>query len=124
MKPLINTALCELLLFTALHPHANADQTTNTPFALDQPVRSISLQPDGKVLIAGDFTVVDGAARGHVARLNGDGSTDLGFMSNLAGANGDVYSTALQQDGRVLIGGLFGFVNGVAHHGLARLNTN
>jgi len=125
MKLNMNTASCALLLLAAISPRrAAADEATNTAFAVDQPVRSISLQPDAKVLIGGDFTVVEGAARGHVARLNADGTTDVTFMSNLAGANGLVYSTALQRDGKILIGGLFGMVNGIRRRGLARLNTN
>jgi len=125
MERLIKTALWLVLSSPAISPpRAVADQTTNTPFALDQPVHSISLQPDGKVIIAGDFTVAAGAARGHVARLNADGSTDFAFLNNLAGANAAVYSTAKQQDGTILIGGIFRFVNGTARVGLAGLNTN
>jgi uncharacterized delta-60 repeat protein len=121
----ITTALCALPLFAALAPlPATADQNTNASFALDQPVRSIVLQPDGKVIIGGEFTVADGAARGHVARLNPDGETDFTFMNALAGANGAVYSTALQQDGKLLIGGTFQFANGIAQPGVARLNPN
>ena len=37
------------------------------------------VQPDGKVVIGGDFTQVDGYARNHVARLNPDGSLDTSF---------------------------------------------
>ncbi len=44
-------------------------------------------QPDGKWLIAGDFTTVHGAVRGRVARLNRDGSTDASFGNGLAGAS-------------------------------------
>src|SRR5215813_3393638 len=113
----LTTALCALQFFATVPLPATADQTNNTSFALDQSVRSIALQPDGKILIAGEFTVADGAARGHVARLNPDGATDFTFMNALAGANGAVYSTALQQDGKLLIGGIFQFVNGIAQPG-------
>jgi uncharacterized delta-60 repeat protein len=117
--------LCALHFFATVAPlPATADQTNNTSFALDQSVRSIALQPDGKILIAGEFTVADGAARGHVARLNPDGTTDFSFMNALAGANGVVYSAALQPDGKLLIGGTFQSVNGIAQPGVARLNTN
>jgi uncharacterized delta-60 repeat protein len=121
----ITAALCALPLFVAVSPlPATADSTNNASFALDQSVRSIALQPDGKVIIGGDFKVADGGARGHVARLNADGSTDFTFMNALAGANGSVYSAVLQQDGKLLIGGIFQFVNGIAQPGVARLNMN
>jgi uncharacterized delta-60 repeat protein len=120
----VTIALCALPFFAAIALRATADQDTNASFALDQPVRSISLQLDGKILIGGEFTLADGAARGHVARLNPDGSTDFSFMNALAGANGAVYSTALQSDGKLLIGGIFQSVNGIAQPGVARLNPN
>jgi uncharacterized delta-60 repeat protein len=56
--------------------------------------------------------------------LNADGSTDFTFMNGLAGANGVVYSMALQPDGKLLIGGIFQSVNGIPQFGVARLNTN
>jgi uncharacterized delta-60 repeat protein len=124
MKPLFRNVVWVLLLLpTVWSPRAVADQT-NLPFALDQPVRSMSLQADGKVVIGGDFTVAAGAVRGHVARLNADGTTDAGFMSNLAGADRAVYSTVIQPDGQIFIGGIFGSVDGIARTGLARLTTN
>jgi len=123
MKPVLNRPLCALLL-VASHAQVLADTITNPPLALDQPVRALALQPDGRVLLGGDFTVVAGATRGHVARLNADGSTDLTFLNNLAGANASVYSTALQPDGKILIGGIFHSVNGLAKTGLAQLTTN
>jgi uncharacterized delta-60 repeat protein len=124
MKGFIKTALWLALSFPAVLPARAAADPTNAPFALDEAVHSISLQSDGKVIIGGDFTMAAGAARGHVARLNADGSTDFGFMNDLAGANAGVYSTAIQSDGRILIGGIFRFVNGTGRVGLAGLNSN
>ena len=39
-------------------------------------VFAIAVQPDGKAVIGGDFTAVNGVTRPHVARLNTDGSVD------------------------------------------------
>ena len=41
--------------------------------------RSVAVQPDGKVLIGGDFTTVNGTNRNGIARLNADGSLDSSF---------------------------------------------
>ena len=43
-------------------------------------VRCIQIQGDGKILIGGDFTMVNGSYRNYVARLNTDGSVDTGFQ--------------------------------------------
>jgi len=85
-------------------------------------VSTVAVQPDGKVLIAGDFTAVSGTARNRMARLNADGGIDFSFDPG-AGANGLVRTIALQSDGNVLLGGDFTAVNGTPRHGLARLNT-
>ena len=72
-------------------------------------VRVVVVQPDGKILIGGDFTTLSpngGAAvtRNHIARLNPDGTLDTAFNPN---ANGTVYSIAVQADGKILVGGAF-----------------
>ncbi|MGB8370585.1 MAG: Calx-beta domain-containing protein [Limisphaerales bacterium] len=83
---------------------------TNSPFA-------------GKVLIGGAFTNVNNFTLNHIARLNGDGSVDTNFDLN-SGANDTVRAIVIQNDGRILIGGDFTNVNGVALNRIARLNTD
>lgn len=87
----------------------------------DDRVITMAVQPNGKVLIGGLFHTVNGVARLRVARLNTDGNLDTGFLDGQAGADGAVVSFALQPDGRILMGGEFTSVNGVAAPYLARL---
>jgi uncharacterized delta-60 repeat protein len=82
-----------------------------------------ALQADGKVVVAGDFGIVNGTNRVRVARLNADGSLDTEF-DPAGGPNNRVYSVAVQSDGKVLIGGQFSLVNGVSRSRIARLNAN
>jgi len=86
-------------------------------------VGAVALQPDGKVLIAGSFTTVNGTTRTNIARLNADGSLDASFNPG-TGVNGTVYSVALQSDGKFLVGGSFTSVNGTNRNNIARLNAN
>jgi uncharacterized delta-60 repeat protein len=86
-------------------------------------VISMSLQTDGKLLIGGQFTTVNGVVRNYIARLNGDGSLDNSFNPG-SGANNPVRSMAVQADGKLLIGGQFTMVNGVARNYIARLNSD
>ncbi len=107
----------------------NTDGTLDTGFAnglsgANGTVSAIALQADGKVLIGGGFTTVNGTARNRIARLNADGTLDTGFGSGLAGANGWVEAIAVQSDGKVLIGGQFSSVNGTGRNFVARLNTD
>jgi uncharacterized delta-60 repeat protein len=78
------------------------------------------VQSDGKVLIGGLFTTINGTNRNNIARLNANGSLDSSFNPG-TGADGWVHSIALQSDGKVIIGGDFTIVNGVARPRVARL---
>ena len=87
-------------------------------------VDSLAVQSNGKILVAGSFATMNGAARDGVARLNADGTLDATFNPG-TGADGlAVWSVAVQTNGQVLVGGDFTSFNNVLQAGLARLNTN
>jgi uncharacterized delta-60 repeat protein len=134
ISSLISTAKL-LLQLTALCSHTNAapgdvDLSFDPGSGINGAVRAVAVQPDGKVIITGDFTTVRGLQRLEVARLNADGSGDSSFnpgtlLEPLSTDNWDVYSVALQPDGKVLLGGTFHLINGTnIFNGIVRLNTN
>lgn len=91
----------------------------------NDPVNSVAIQPDGKIVIGGRFDKVNDASRTGFARLNEDGSLESEATFSVGtGADGFVYSVALQADGKILIGGLFTSVQGFARPGIARLKAN
>ena len=81
------------------------------------------VQTNVQVVIAGDFTSVNGIALNHVARLNPDGSVDTSFNPGV-GPDGTVNAVAVDAFGRVIIGGAFDMVSGVTSGGVARLNVD
>ena len=88
-------------------------------------IRVVVVQPDGKILIGGDFTTLSpngGAAvtRNRIARLNPDGTLDTAFNPN---ANGTVYAIAVQADGKILVGGAFTSIGGQTRNHIARLDA-
>ena len=88
-------------------------------------IRAVVVQPDGKILIGGDFTSLapnGGAAvtRNRIARLNPDGTLDTAFNPN---ANDDVYAIAVQTDGKIIIGGRFTMIGAQTRNHLARLDA-
>lgn len=85
----------------------------------DGPVHALAIQPDGKIVVGGDFSVVASASRRRIARLNTDGTVDPGFLPS-AWLNGRVLTLAVQADGRILAGGDFTQVNGVPRNRLVR----
>lgn len=80
-------------------------------------------QPDGKLVVGGEFTQVAGEDRQNLARLNADGSLDPSFGIG-EGADGAVYALAQQTDGKLLLGGMFRNFNGTAAYYLARLESD
>ncbi len=68
----------------------------------DGVVYAVAIQPDGRVLVGGNFTTLGGQARSRIGRLNPDGTLDTAFNP---GASGPVYCLALQPNGKILVGG-------------------
>jgi uncharacterized delta-60 repeat protein len=107
-----------------LNLDGSVDLTFDPGTGPDGTVRAITLQPDGKVLIGGAFTNVNGTARGRLARLGSDGSLDTVFLNGIEGGNGDVTAIALQFDGQIIVVGEFTAFNGVTRNRITRLYRN
>ena len=84
-------------------------------------VSATVVQPDGKILVGGNFTMMGGVPRTYIARLNNDGTLDPSFIPS---ASSNVTCVAVQADGKILVGGLFTTVNGNARNRIARLNAD
>ena len=69
-------------------------------------VYALAQQPDGKLLVGGNFGAVDGTLHYGVARLDPTGTPD-GSFSPSALLTGNVFALAQQPNGRVLLGGNF-----------------
>ncbi len=85
---------------------------------------AFAVQDNGRIVLGGSFSSVNGAARNRVARLLADGSLDNTFLNGLSGANGNVRAVQLDASGGILIGGEFTAVNGVNRNCIARLRDD
>jgi uncharacterized delta-60 repeat protein len=88
------------------------------------PIRSIALQVDGRILVAGMFTNIGGQVRNRIARLEPlTGSADFFNPS----ANNSVWCLAVQRDGMILAGGEFNGANSIGgkmRNRIARLDPD
>lgn len=107
----------------SLNNDGSYDASFNIGSGFNETVRKIVTQPDGKILVGGDFTEFDGATANHIVRLNADGSRDLTFDAD-SGFNNYVQTIAVQPDGKVLIGGRFTEFNGLPQKYFVRLNAD
>lgn len=89
----------------------------------DNTVRTVSLQADGKLIVGGDYLNYNGAPAAYIGRLFSDGSKDASFDLG-TGFNGKVYSSVIQPDGKIILGGSFLSFNGASVGRLIRLNPD
>ncbi|MGZ5566745.1 MAG: hypothetical protein ACXWKG_07000, partial [Limisphaerales bacterium] len=142
-----------------LNTDGSLDTTFNVGTGPDTKVRSLALQPDGKVIVDGDFYYFNGVRGNGLVRLNIDGSIDSTFTAATGGAwaialqpdgrivvplksgaarlnkdgsldasftlnanyDAEISAIALQQDGKILLGGYFSTVNGTLRQNIARI---
>jgi uncharacterized delta-60 repeat protein len=84
-------------------------------------VRNMALQPDGKLLLAGTFTEINGTAARGMARLNANGSVDTAYTAACQVKGGYPTNVVLQPDGKALVAGRFTSLGGIAAPSLGRV---
>lgn len=107
-------------------------------------IYALALQPDGKIIVGGEFTTFNGIDQNRLTRLNPDGSVDPGFKigTGVSGAPSipiDIgfYGTnianyparyikhiLIEPDGNILLGGKFIAFNDLPQENLVRLFSN
>lgn len=102
-----------------LNPDGSIDSTFD-PIVFGDRVYRLVLQPDGKILLAGSFTSVNGQPRLNLARLNPDGTLDVTFNPVV---DGYVCGLALQHDLKIIVAGTFTVLAGQPCGGLGRLDA-
>ena len=105
-----------------LNSDGSLDQSFNPATGPSSAVRDIRIQPDGNILIGGDFTTVGGTSRNRIARLTSNGSLDTSFNPS-TGFNGSVTCLELMSNGSVLVGGTFTTFVGIDRQRIARLTN-
>ncbi len=84
-----------------LFPNGTVDSSFNV--ATDFQINFGAVQGDGKLIVTGQFTKLNGQNRGGYARLNPDGSTDAGFEQGASFGVGS--SMMILPDGKLLVAG-------------------
>jgi uncharacterized delta-60 repeat protein len=106
-----------------LNTDGTFDNSYNLGTGVNNSVRTTSIQSDGKIIIGGDFTSYNGFNLNYIARLNTDGTLDLSSAPGTR-ANNPVYSSSIQSDGKIIVGGKFSSYNGTLINRIARINTD
>lgn len=110
----------------------NSDGTLDTTFTTNigtgfgaTRVHTIAIQSDGKIIVGGTFSTINGVTSNKIARLNSDGTPDTTFTTNIGtGFGSSVYRVGIQSDDKIVVGGIFSTLNGVTNNYIARLNSD
>jgi uncharacterized delta-60 repeat protein len=88
-------------------------------------ILSMAIQPsDDKIIIGGDFVTFNGTTVNRLVRLNPSGTRDTAFTTAIGtAANSSVSSIAIQQNLKIVLGGLFTSFNGASVNRFIRLNS-
>ncbi len=103
-----------------LNSDGSIDNSFDTGTGFNGSVYSKSIQSDGKVIVGGGFSTYQGLSANRIIRLNSDGSIDNSFDTG-TGFNNNIYSTSIQSDGKIIVGGDFTTYNGTSVNYLTRL---
>ncbi|WAC21031.1 choice-of-anchor D domain-containing protein [Luteolibacter sp. SL250] len=107
----------------------NQDGTLDPSFTADlagagSAIYSLAEQADGKLLLGGSYTSVNGFSVAHISRVGADGQADQTFNPRMFTQGGGTSSIAVQPDGKIVIGGFIAQIRGVSKRYLARLNAD
>jgi uncharacterized delta-60 repeat protein len=103
--------------------NGSIDSSFNPGAGFNLRARSIVLRPNGRMLVAGEFTSYDGTGRNRIAQVRADGTLDTGFDPG-TGFDAWTQGLALQSDGQVLVGGNFSTFNATSRGRIARLDAS
>ncbi|MEX0811044.1 MAG: T9SS type A sorting domain-containing protein [Chitinophagales bacterium] len=106
-----------------LNPNGSVDSSFVSGTGIDNVVITSAVQADQKIILGGVFTAYNGTIANGIVRINPDGSIDSGFNTG-SGFNDRVKCIAIQDDGKILVGGDFNSFDGNTSNNLVRLNTD
>lgn len=104
-------------------PDGSLDSSFLTGTGASLNITNIAVQSDGKIILAGNFSVFNGFPAGRIVRLHSDGTTDYTFNAG-TGFNDNCSALFLQNDGKILIGGKYTQYNGQTSNRIIRLNED
>ena len=99
-----------------LHADGFVDRSFNIGLGLDGSVLAVAEVEEGRLLVGGDFTRVDGAPMTNLVRLEPDGTRSATGQGSVDGPVRAIVSRP-----SVVVGGAFGRVQGQPRYGVARM---
>jgi len=108
-----------------LNTDGSIDNTFNAGFTTFNPtIRGLDVQPDGKIIIVGDYQSMDHGNR--ITRLNADGSVDASFNAGnwTSSSSASLRDVKVHPSGKIIVCGFFSSWDGHSTSGIAVLNAD
>jgi uncharacterized delta-60 repeat protein len=84
---------------------------------------TVTIQPDGKLIVTGSFTTYQGSSYSKIIRLNTNGTIDTSFVVGTGFNINNVSSVVLRTDGSLICGGQFTIYNGISANAVVVLTS-
>lgn len=100
------------------------DETFDAGVSADNSIDAMAIQNDDKAVIGGWFTEVSGQPKSGIARLTSSGALDPTFLGTGFDNVGAVNAIEIQNDLKIVVGGVFDGYNGEPAYSIVRINLN
>lgn len=104
----------------------NLDGSRDTTYSItgaDKYIYDIAVQPNGNIIVCGEFETHDNVARRRISRSLSNGTIDMTFNTG-SGSNPLVREVKVLPDNKIIIVGDFRLYNGVVRNRIAKLNAD
>ncbi len=108
-----------------LNEDGSIDNSFDIGSGFNNQVVDIAIRDDGKILVGGYFTTYKGVSANRIIQLNSDGSKDSSFdIGTGVTSAGSVEVIRIQDDDKIIIGGVFNYYRDTISNNIARINTD
>jgi len=106
-----------------LNSNGTKDISFDNSIGFNSDTNSLYIQPDGKILVGGQFTTYKGLIENRIIRLNANGTKDLTF-DNAIGFNNTIVGINLLPNNKIIVVGNFTTYKGVLARRIIKLNSD
>ncbi|MHC0446628.1 T9SS sorting signal type C domain-containing protein [Flavobacterium sp. 3-218] len=108
-----------------LNNNGSFDSTFKSGNGFNDDVNAVALQPDGKIIVGGNFTAFNDVSANRIIRLNADGTKDESFVTGTGFSKEGVQTIKIDFKGNLMVGGSFtGFYNNIEVNRVVFLNAD
>lgn len=107
-----------------LNNDGTIDATFNSGIGLNNTVYALAVQADGQIGIGGNFSYYDQTTADTFIRIDANGNVDNSFTPATVEQKSALFTTTVQDDGKIIVGGVFNYYNATPANHILRFNND